>query len=990
MKNTKRILSVLLTVALLFTMVTVASAAENSTITLSDIDPNTVVGKAVDKLISVGIINGYEDGTYRPDNTITRAEFAKVIATFLGLAEFASDTQPSGFPDVDGTGHWAQKYIKLAVDKGIVLGYEDGTFRPDNPVKYSEAIKMVVCALGYGDVASRRTVEGTPWYSGYVTLAGELKLLVNTAINNYEDEASRGNVAIIVYNALSAKVANTTTSSTGKTTTTDSGKTAEQTFLNTKDMKGIVISCYQTSLSKASSGNKERFINVDEGDEVRKYRVPEGTDTYALLGYEIEASVDEDDSYSDFKDITGIKKTNNNEVTKIKPDDIEEISDTSVKYWPSDSATKTSTVTFSKNIPVIYNGRYLGTVADYADYLDINCGNLVFISNDGDSKPDVVFVNDCEVFAVSSSGTDSATKLKKIYTLYGGGDILVPDKGTIIKINNKGSYVNPGDNFSVAKYDIINLYRSIDGEVFDMTVTRNKVSGTISEIGSDGSITIKNKEYKIAYNFDNYNGEDKPTFKINSNANVYVDTFGQIAAAENVSATDGTNVNIGYVIKAGKGSDIDAQCEISIYGMIGKTGSLIYPIASKVKIDGQSYSNSSEVLNILKTAAGVANDTKLEKHDSMTKTLSIYDYNQLIKYTLNSKNEIDTIDTVLENASVATDDLTLSLVYPNNSDSRYDGGTWDGRYQYQSGNVFVGEGGKTVMGISSSTKVLVIPEDLSDKDKYRVTTYSYFSNQQYYRVEGYSFNSTSVAPYVIVYAGKDATDFTYNSDIAIAKMVTQAASDTSSETEDKLTGWNFKTGAEITNLRSEETGKLYGKISAGEIFRYTLDNGKVDKIEMVLENGGDGIPVLFGDNKNMNALSPVDTSDEAKEQRTVQYDAGTRSASSSLCKLMYGTVLAKNPDTNTITITSTVYSDTCGVDDTDKQLCNVDSSTKYFVIDFTQGKEENIVSADATFDEIRSLNDVEGDVYDASQVLLLYNAGKIKTVVIVKGNYGVG
>ncbi len=161
MKKTKKFLSVLLAAALLFTMVTAVSAAEGDTVTLTDINPDTAVGKAVNKLVSVGIINGYEDGTYRPDNTITRAEFAKVIATFLGLGEFASGA-PSGFADVDSTNHWAQKYIKLAVDKGIVLGYEDGTFRPDNPVKNSEAIKMVVCALGYGNVAVQRTVEGTP------------------------------------------------------------------------------------------------------------------------------------------------------------------------------------------------------------------------------------------------------------------------------------------------------------------------------------------------------------------------------------------------------------------------------------------------------------------------------------------------------------------------------------------------------------------------------------------------------------------------------------------------------------------------------------------------------------------------------------------------------------------------------------------------------------------------------------------------------------
>ena len=999
MKNTKRFLSLFLALALVFTMAISVSAEETQdaaasnpgTVTLSDIDPNTAVGKAVNKLVSVGIINGYEDGTYRPDNTITRAEFAKVIAVFLGLGEFASDA-PSGFSDVDGNDHWAKKYIKLAVDKGIVLGYEDGTFRPDNPVKYSEAIKMVVCALGYGNVATRRTVEGAPWYSGYVTLAGELKLLTNTAINNYEDEASRGNVAVIIYNALDVEVANTTTSSTGKTSTSSSGKTAQETFLKSKDMKGIVVSCYQTSLSKVNSSNKERFINVDDGEEVLKYRVPDGTDTYALLGYEIEANVDDDDSVSDFKDITSIKKTKNNEVKTIKPEDISSITSSSIKYWSSDSATKATTINFDKSMVVIYNGRYLGTMDEVsADEFDIKAGTLVFVSNDGDSKPDVAFINNCEVFAVSSAGTDSASKLKKIYTLYGGGDILVPDNGTVIKINNKGTTVQPGDSYNLAKYDVINLYRSKDGEVFDMTVTKNKVSGTITEVASDGTITINKKEYKIAYNLDNYTGDDKPSFTRNTSANVYTDVFGNIAAAEKLSTVEGTNINIGYLIKVGKESSIDAKCEASLYGLAGKTGQLGYQMASKVKIDGTSYSDAADIMDALRNSASIINDTKLEKKDSWTKNLTITDYNQLIRYTLNSKGEIDTIDTNLPNVNEATDDLKVDLIYPNNSDARYEGDTWDGRYKYVSGNVFQGEGDKNIMGVNSQTKVLVIPEDMSDREKYRVSSYSYFSNSQFYRVEGYNFNATNVAAYVLVYAGKDSTGFTYNSDIAITKAVTQASSSSSSELEDKLVGWNLKNGNDISNLRSE-ADILFGNVTAGEIMRYTLDDGKVDKIEMVLEKGEGGLPVLFSGNKGMNALDAVDSADAAKAQRTVQYDADSRSATASVCKLVYGTVLAKESEnnTNSITLTSTVATDTCGIDDNDKQLFTMDANTKYFVIDFTQSKEDDIASSDVQFDEIRSLKDVEGDVYEASQVLLFYNAGKIKTVVIVKANYGVG
>ena len=52
-------------------------------------------------------------------------------------------------------GHWAVPYVAYASNAGIINGYEDGTFRPTAPVSYGEVIKMIVCTMGYGDVANK-------------------------------------------------------------------------------------------------------------------------------------------------------------------------------------------------------------------------------------------------------------------------------------------------------------------------------------------------------------------------------------------------------------------------------------------------------------------------------------------------------------------------------------------------------------------------------------------------------------------------------------------------------------------------------------------------------------------------------------------------------------------------------------------------------------------------------------------------------------------
>lgn len=99
----------------------------------------------VNFLSTRGVITGYEDGTFRPDNNITRREFTAMI-TRLGEVLEANGT---GFPDVADT-DWAADNIYTAAVKGLVNGYEDGTFRPDNNITRAEAVKIVNAYLGRG------------------------------------------------------------------------------------------------------------------------------------------------------------------------------------------------------------------------------------------------------------------------------------------------------------------------------------------------------------------------------------------------------------------------------------------------------------------------------------------------------------------------------------------------------------------------------------------------------------------------------------------------------------------------------------------------------------------------------------------------------------------------------------------------------------------------------------------------------------------------
>ena len=107
----------------------------------SDVSADDWFNNAVSTLTNAGVLDGYEDGTFKPNGNITRAEFATITARFFEATYDGENL----FPDIEG--HWAQDYINEAANAGIVNGYEDGTFRPQQYITRAEAVTMVNRAI---------------------------------------------------------------------------------------------------------------------------------------------------------------------------------------------------------------------------------------------------------------------------------------------------------------------------------------------------------------------------------------------------------------------------------------------------------------------------------------------------------------------------------------------------------------------------------------------------------------------------------------------------------------------------------------------------------------------------------------------------------------------------------------------------------------------------------------------------------------------------
>ena len=112
--------------------------------TFSDVtDPNAWYYPAIQYMYDCGKIAGYTDGTFKPDQPITRAEFAVMAANFEGKLGNDANT----FSDVP-LGYWAEPYINAAATEGWVVGYPDGTFRPEQNITRAETVTLINNVLG--------------------------------------------------------------------------------------------------------------------------------------------------------------------------------------------------------------------------------------------------------------------------------------------------------------------------------------------------------------------------------------------------------------------------------------------------------------------------------------------------------------------------------------------------------------------------------------------------------------------------------------------------------------------------------------------------------------------------------------------------------------------------------------------------------------------------------------------------------------------------
>jgi len=168
----------------------IAGAGNTQSATFTDLDGHWAK-QSIEQAGGYGFVTGYTDGTFKPDNNVTRAEFTVMLARAMKLESNAGTE--SNYADQISS--WAKPFVSAAEQAGIVKGYQDGTFRPNNQITRAEMTAMMIRALGtplnsLTQLTFADADQISAWAQPFVKAAVDKGLIAGRSNNQFAPEAS--------------------------------------------------------------------------------------------------------------------------------------------------------------------------------------------------------------------------------------------------------------------------------------------------------------------------------------------------------------------------------------------------------------------------------------------------------------------------------------------------------------------------------------------------------------------------------------------------------------------------------------------------------------------------------------------------------------------------------------------------------------------------------------------------------------------------------
>lgn len=518
--------------------------------------------KAIELVVGLKLMALRDNGLFGSELFITRGEFADSVSKLLG-EDVRTSHAINQFSDVAIGSQYADGIYTLA-NLGILNGYGDGTFRPDDPVSYEHAVMIMVKVLGYSPYVERG-------HKSYETLAGELKLLNNVSPmqNGY---ISRENVAQLIYNALETP----TLKLSSGLIPYEYKEMQDETLLYKMDIvkvRGQVKATEFTSLTGTYTAARGK-VRIDDAEYY------EGT-SYAssFLGRYVTAyckNVDDEPG----EIIYVVKNKNENIITVDAKDISEETTKTVFAYRDENDNIKKENIS---DASIIYNGKF------YAEYkkedLILEDGEVTLIDSDNDGGIDAIIVDSYKTYIVDAYGSG----IFKFKYGYPSIDLNKLPKDAKINITVDGfKYDKVSDVVGIQEKTVVSVKSSVDNEIMEIHASNSYVSGAITKIVSYKTIDIEGVEYKLhtSYNKNAANiANNIKKVEVSDEVLAYTNKFGKIADFEYITASTVYGYLVG--VKVNKGLDTSAQFKILAYDNNNLWGSMQYfDSAEKYYING--------------------------------------------------------------------------------------------------------------------------------------------------------------------------------------------------------------------------------------------------------------------------------------------------------------------------------------------------------------------------------------------------------------------
>jgi S-layer family protein len=632
----KKVLSLVLVLAMVLSSMSFAFAG-----TFEDV-ADTDYSKAVDTLTALGVVTGYEDGTYRPDKTITRAEMAKLMVVTLGYGDLVAGSK-SNFTDTQG--HWADPYVALAAGKGMVVGTGNGKFDPDRTVTYDEVYTMLVRGLGYTDTCNE--LKGMTWPTNFKVKAAELG--ITDGVEMATTGADRGGVAQAIFNALEATLVSV-----------DSDGNVVN--IVDKNKNGLEL------LSRIADIDEDYVVSSELFDPTNKNYAGDMVDLAPYIYQSLKVYLNDDDEVVYIKDTNSLVIEGEvDEVTLSKSGKV-----ATVAVETADGSIKKLDFTVDEadgllaEIPgSIFENRASKSEATFK-YLE-DTESIKIVANEGTKSNGKIEEDEVDGFVL-----ETQTKVARVEEVYGKGDDKVDvftlptnskDEPDFNKIIVKGD----ADSLEDIKVDdVIVEYLAEDDEFTTLVVSRDTVEGEITRIGGT-DVYVDGTKYKL-----NTTAGHEDSLLLGDEGIFFLDHNGKIVAfdGEGAGATD-----YAVVLDVAPGeisgrfdNSLDEYPQLKVITQAGDE--VVYDVYVKLNSDGNKVSDSAKYTGTDGKTSDLFVDTDIKSNAISSTKLEGLDVsgsdNTVIKMKLNSDKKITKIE-VVEDKSIDLDTTKSSFKLATNA-----------------------------------------------------------------------------------------------------------------------------------------------------------------------------------------------------------------------------------------------------------------------------------------------------------------------------------